>query len=719
MNLHNAPEKNTKSYFRYLLQHNWQHLMFYVILMLLAVVLPTVINVNEFNNAAYSTQTQKAARAEDIAVTISGALFVVSCVIAIFAGMSAFNYVNSKQAVGCFHSFPITRKSAYFTETATKAVYYLFSLLLTALFVYGVMEFNLPLTSQIRVVCLKMLVLSILSFCLFYSIALFAAGLSGTALLRFLMFGITALFPIAAYALVFSSVSIGMPDVNVNAYLDFDILKWLCPIPFIVDAMDAVLNKNASLFVHALLLLIPAVAFYSAGYFLHLKRKSEASGTSIIWKPVFLFIKYAIMFVGTLCGGAIFGTGLFSSSKGGLWYVFGAACGLVLSFILTNVILYRSIRSMFKGIRGLCGMALTVALVIAVSVYDVFGLNEYVYPSNATKSITINFCSTEIEYSDKDDLDFLLPALSDFLEWKNSPSYEATNVKIEWFNPVNDQTAADMEKYLSVYQDADKMEEERKEATAYDVSVAEKTYATAISPDFYQMLWKQNPKFGIPLYKDTVIPITERTRELIEFILASDEYAQSVRDDLSVTAESATDVSLNLFDFSFTFEYGTFKKDVVSRILEKYRFSNENRLNSPATGQIRVYGSERTFTVPIYAEDIETVNLLSEALGLDLNFTKTEEIYDYVANDIAAMFVVEIDTGNCLSVADEEKAEILSYLSLTGYKNYYGVAPDPAGTKYMVILVREELYNDGTSNLAAWDCMVRQNAEAAIDPLFP
>ena len=45
---------NNKTYFEYALRHNWQHFAFYLILMLLLVVVPTVMSVQSGLNTQYS-----------------------------------------------------------------------------------------------------------------------------------------------------------------------------------------------------------------------------------------------------------------------------------------------------------------------------------------------------------------------------------------------------------------------------------------------------------------------------------------------------------------------------------------------------------------------------------------------------------------------------------------------------------------------------------------
>ena len=745
MNLRKNSANNTRTYFHYVLRQNWQHLIFYIILMLLTIVLPTVMNINDFNNREFSNELIRIDRAENISQTISGIILVISCAVAIFAGMSAFSYINSKQAVGCFHSFPITRQTIYLTETSVKSIYYLISLIFTVFLSYLMLEINLPLTASIRTAFFQVLLISVLSFCLFYSIVLFAAGLTGTGLLRFLIFGVISLLPIAIYFLICGSAYFGMPDTDMDAYMQFDILKWLCPIPFIGNIAYSIWDGQPHLLLNAALILLPAAVFYGIGYILHVKRKSEASGTSIIWKPVFVIIKYAVMFVCTLFGGVIFGSGLFTATEGGIWYIFGAVCGLILSFLLTNVILYRSVRSMFKGLRGLCVMAAAVALFIALSVYDVLGLNEYVYPANNTKSVSLILNTVEVEYTDEEDLEILLPMLSDYLERKNSPSNDSdksATVILSNLNPVNHTTEDDMEKYMGNYLEEYYDEDGYSgypEATAVEYvdvewpstkKVMNSTGGTAdyivrISTEWYQMKWKQTPKFGIPSYKCVNTPYDENNKELLEFILTSDEYAEAVSVVKNLPEDSVQEMTGNLFKTHFDFYFGDlYDPSTKEEFMELYRefkdvynYSNESRMTSPAVGRVCIWDLDNRYVVPIYAEDIALINLFAEAINLDCRFNSVDEVYTYMAEEAAAVFLIDTETGDIISLPEEEQAEIFRYTAYAGYDSGF-IPGETDGTKYAVIIAREYLYDNGFSDIDTCVCTVRPGAEDTVGRFF-
>ncbi|MBR4960826.1 MAG: hypothetical protein IKY52_08010, partial [Clostridia bacterium] len=100
--------KNRAVYLRFTLKQNWQQLVFYGIVMLLTWVVPSVIGtvtVLQKQNLYYTLSQYGGELFRGIAV----AFVIVSCVLGIFSGMSATGYVNSRRAIHCYHSLPLTR----------------------------------------------------------------------------------------------------------------------------------------------------------------------------------------------------------------------------------------------------------------------------------------------------------------------------------------------------------------------------------------------------------------------------------------------------------------------------------------------------------------------------------------------------------------------------------------------------------------------------------
>ncbi len=752
MSLRKKSAGNTQAYFQYVLKHNWQHLVFYGILMLLVVVLPTFMITHESVTNSYMSYELRESEGSGLAMMSAVLTFVTSCAVAVFASMSACSYVNSKQAVGCFHSFPLTRTTLYLTESAVRGIYYLVSLAGTAFLTYSIISFNFPIIKEANTFYFQMLLLSVFAFALFYSIGMFASGLAGTGLLRFLMMCLVVALPIALYLLICAAVSEGMQNVDIEQYLDFEFIKWLCPVTFLADIIlrlggeGAPINYALSL----VLVLIPAALFFGAGLFLHLKRKSEASGTSIIWKPLFTIIKYVVIFACTLAGELFFSV-VTANDEG--WLFFGGLVGLILSFMLTNVILYRSVRSLFKGVKGLCVMAIAMVLFSMFTIYDVANMNAHVWSAGNTRSLTLTLDDVTVEYTEDEDLDTIVPLLREFLERQYDFDYQYFNENVGTIIPVDQATAEDVDKYLGVYESYKYYDEygnyyeygydkeyvyyetttdptgtasmtaneqtETKDSETTSVTIKDilsRDYSIYHSSHGYGMEWRQVPMFGIPSCKHAGINYTEKTKPLIEYIISTDEYAAAVNSVKDIPSDEIDEVSVRLFgDETY---YYTGKYDNVeakfAEVISKYNFTNEKRMNSPLVGRMNIWSNRDYYNLPVYAEDYEFINLLGKWYDKDFRFKSADDVYDYMAEQADAVFLVEQETGRIVSL--DEKDWVGIFRSLPHTEHGSEIPSEIASGNYLAVVIYNYM---GEGKCNTYVSPIRSAQEEAAGKLFP
>ncbi|MBO5128696.1 MAG: hypothetical protein J6D10_14130, partial [Clostridia bacterium] len=154
-------------FFKFTLKNNWQHFALYFIIMLLVIILPCVMVINERLERINDIYNWEAVISS---ITVdTGILGVVaSLVVAVFSGMSAASYVNSKQQVGCYHSFALRRESLFLVETSVRAIYYLAAYLSCALAAWIYINISLPMTAYYNIVYLKHIFAAILCYLLLY-----------------------------------------------------------------------------------------------------------------------------------------------------------------------------------------------------------------------------------------------------------------------------------------------------------------------------------------------------------------------------------------------------------------------------------------------------------------------------------------------------------------------------------------------------------------------
>ncbi len=422
--------KNIAPWLTFGLKQNWQMLVFYAILLFLVCIMVTVSGIADavtnleegwgvyVNGTGMTINRDKTYYCDELFRVLGAAFAVVSCFLGVFAGMGAGGYVNSRRAVHCYHSLPLTREALYLQNSAVHGLYYLASSLFTLLICTVAILTRLSLSTAGLVAGLWLMLCGIASFLVVFGLFQLAGSLTGTAIFRFCMAGIIAFLPIVLYLLLYFGVNLGMNKLNADNYFyNISLIRFLCPAVNIVfsiqeggglDGIDWG-GRVLSLFN----LLLTAAVYYGAGLACHRKRPSERSENALVWKKLGVVVKYPVVFVCATYGGLlfreIFGTGT-------TWMVFGGIIGLVLSFFLMNVLLERNTKSMFRGLKGLGVTALCAVVFYALFPFDILGLNYFMYEPDAVGYILLEYNGTDIKITDPAQLETVTNAIRNQIE---------------------------------------------------------------------------------------------------------------------------------------------------------------------------------------------------------------------------------------------------------------------------------------------------------------
>lgn len=694
---------SNKPFFSFTLKNNWQHFALYFIIMLLAIVLPCVMMLNEFTER---TNLQNAAGDAIVACGILGVL--ASLAVALFSGMSAVSYINSKQTVGCYHSFPIRREGLFVIETSVRAIYYLVSYLPCALIAWAMINISLPVTAAFNVVYLKHILAAILCYLLLYSIILFAGGLTGTAPVRLIMTLLILYLPLALYGLLIVNAYIGIPRLSTEYYLSENVLRVICSTYRVGEAVAMIdSSRYPERFVNILWCIPEAAVYYAGALFLHKYRKSESSGTTIIWKPVFTFTKYITIFTAALLGIAIFGSDLFGISNGNaMWIIFGLVFGLVISSMIVNAILYRSSKAIFKGLRGLAAVTVLAVIVMVILPMDALGLNEKIYDADNTQSLEIR----EIVYDDADDIETLISLMREEGISHEAEYYDDYEYVYFW-NETNSEELIDNFGY-TIYNSAEEAEKAVDDYTKenYDFSYDSSSYIDIV----------QKPKFGIPLAKRVYV---EKNGELWDTIARSEEYTEAENQITMVDVNDIYGIEIQFADFSeyidlysdiyeeekvvvreaastkasnsYGAQYDTaLIRDILAEILPHCLYDAEKRDTGVIVGNIGINVASNSasaeivrytsITYPIYADNLDVLNgvcrmideVYSNVVGYEPypEFTSEADYIDYfVENSIKAVAIIDSETGEIRSMPLDSFRETADSITVLRDRGYYDV----------------------------------------------
>jgi hypothetical protein len=213
--------------------------------------------------------------------------------------------------------------------------------------------------------------------------------------------------------------------------MDYDHIRFLCPAFNIYYSMalslgetiaDGQINSIGYTLWCIATVYLTAAFYYLLGLWLHRKRRSELSESSLVWKKLTGFVKYPVIFT---CGAgcAVFFHAALGS--GDVWMFFGGFCGLVLSFLLMNVLISRNTKRMFSGLPGLGITAVAVVLFMAIFPFDLLDVSHFMYDADRVKSVTVRYQGRELTFTDEEQIGAVMPYIIDMsrntTEGQNTP----------------------------------------------------------------------------------------------------------------------------------------------------------------------------------------------------------------------------------------------------------------------------------------------------------
>jgi len=652
--------KNHMTWLRFGLKSNWQQFVFYAIVMLLACVVTSIIGI-ESNlddiRQGFSNYYTREERGGDLFKTITLVFSVVSCVLGVFSGMTSTGYVNSRKAVHCYHSLPLSRDALYLTGGAVQGIYYLVSALCSVLIGLLMIVIRLGVTAELLGEGLMQILAGIGGYLVVFTLFQLAGALTGTAIFRFIMAGIIAFLPVVLYLLVYWGVDIGMSYILAEKYTNFNFIRFLCPAVNIYCSMAAAFGELDTLidgnytrfadFLNICTLFLTAAVYYGLGLLLNRKRRSELSESSVLWKKLQTAVKYPVIFVAG-AGGAVFFRALFGT--GVSWMIFGGFCGLVLSFLLMNVLISKNTKSMFKGLPGLGITAAVVAVFLAVIPFDVFGFNYFMYDTDQVKSVTVYYNDMELELDEPDEIHAVMP----YIEVMSRGAYRDDGTV-----PADEQYANETAFWI----DTGKILNQNKaELDTLKWAYADRAVSLGDGSDPVY-IWMSGMQFNVGYYDPAVY---------------MKEYAAAMEDGkVYVTATSEE------YGGDYSFNWERLEVSVYPKFgLPIHRFVrvgevSENAAIYDTLHAMTEYKNQYTELGTLSAEDLYTLNITLMGAGVDLLPRYVEEWTDSMRGQYCVMLDVLMAKISQFT-PDMAKTPVIGTIHF-GYEDTYKMYPIYAG----------------------------------------
>ncbi len=706
---------NAAPYFRYYVKHNLYQLALFIVVIILAVILPCCMEYGRISDNRYN---------QVLDLTEYGKIgFLLSGCMGLFGGMTALSYVNSKQNITCMHSFPLKRTSLFFCEIPAGPIYYLISI--TIAFSAILMMSGFEKCELNKGVFAAMYLASIALFVLIHSAVLLSAGLSGTGVSRFFTAMLLLFMPFVLYALVIYTCAVGNNSIDISYYLSEKVCSFLCPV---YRLLNAVFNYDSGKTIAAeVVKTVPCtVLAYAGAALLHKYRRTEDTSKSIIWKPVFWVVKYSVMFCGSMLGIILFGSGLIFLSSGVTDKIIGAMIGLIASFIFVNCILYRSVRALFKDWKPSLIFAAAVLLYTLAVPSNIFGVVGRLYSDGNTRTFDIIADKIKVSVSDEE-----YDEISKYMNSGNSSNTYSDEIYISDIWSEND--ADYIRDNFSEYAD-NTISDDINDDTSVSTVVSRSTVT------YVGIKLVQYPVFGFPKAYEISIPTSS---ELWRKIVSSEEYSSEM--DISDYGEDghyetiqlvignktvtfSADGECNTINSDYTYEIcrslddneKNERDELIKRLTDSAVFDADMLAVNSILGYAEIntgYTADYTMKhilFPISAGNIDMINAALDLLAFaekkdrSSEFSSVEEYFDYAASEYTYAVMINLKTGEAKRISTDTLSKCAKYTSALGgfeWDYYKYTSIDESG---YVLLVKD-------SNGCSTELYFRDDAQAAVN----
>lgn len=651
----NQPQKprNTVAYFRFLLKNNWQQLALCGVLCFLIVFLPILLSTTELETRAdyYDTQLSYAetvAKRAETQVETLGVLFVLTAgVIGVIFGMTANGYTNTKPSIHTYYSYPLRRDTLFVTEWLTRDLYFLLGgtvfYILSAVYIACRLTFSASLLACAAAYFL----IGVVGYLMVFHIFQLSAALTGTMAFRFCMAGILAFLPVALYLLFVACVSNGMPNIYANYYLSDSVVRVLCPAYLMWQT--ALQFADFGAWDGTWIMALYAVICAAISLFLQVKRKSELSGSSVVWKTFQNIVKYLVIFTSGLFGGWLIA--LFFAARTLGWTLFGLLCGLVLSFLFMNVLIERSVKGMFRGLPGFGVTSIVTVFLYAVLFFDIFGLNSFMYADNMVSRVEVvldtNGSGREsVTISDPESLHAILADIRALKTWSYGTEYERAAFYIDRDRSVNGEVPSMLDSLadydVTAYNEDTELSENSGKLFVLrnGVPPVEEFGSTAECLSTMTVRYIVYPKVGIPIARRGQIDMLTATDGFGEDLENSPEYRTYLLErTAAIDYENLQTGYVSLCGHIYEMiELEVVANPRIVALMDAYRTAIENDMTHGAiVGRIvfwlRDSRGSSAVELPIYSDMTGVWQAFMDALDADLFHIEDIEVREDTVND--------------------------------------------------------------------------------------
>ena len=329
---------------------------------------------------------------------------VLVLLLALCCAVSGFSYLHKSEECDFFHSLPLTRKQLFLISYSSGLIIFLIPYLLACIGTIAT-AYAMGIGSCISIAdCLLSMLGCILGFLILYHAAIVAMMLTGK-----LISGILAALVLYVYAEMIATLSNALPSHFFDTYHAVAngsrvlIGRFLSPIGLYshlsaqtgwFEGKEQLSLLLSDLFAAAVWILLT----FTAAYFLYRKRASETAGTALSYPFLAGWVKVLAVVPAALTLGLFVAS--FYGNNSDTWVILISLISVVLLCGITEFIYHTDLRQITNGKVSSLLSIVTVAGILTILHFDLFGYNTWLPKESELKSIafTANSFSNYFTY---------------------------------------------------------------------------------------------------------------------------------------------------------------------------------------------------------------------------------------------------------------------------------------------------------------------------------
>ncbi len=310
---------------------------------------------------------------------------VLTVIAAIICGISSFHYVHSKKQIDFYHSTPVRRETMFAVNYLDGFLIYFVSYGLNLLLSFAVLSVNGYMCREIFLAAMTAVLINSIYYLMIYTVVIIAVMLTGNFVVSclgsavLLLYGPTLMLVKEEYFREFFATY--YPEIQLR-----NGLRFLSPI-WVYFGVNDTWSRGDSILLSLVIGAAVTAVLAAFALFLYLRRPSEAAGKAMAFtksKPV---IKFLLVILLSLGGGALF-FNIAHNNDG--WFLFGIVFALLVSHAIIEIIYQFDIRGLLRNKRQLLICGLAVGTIACCFRFDLFKFDAYIPKESEVKSIAVS-----------------------------------------------------------------------------------------------------------------------------------------------------------------------------------------------------------------------------------------------------------------------------------------------------------------------------------------